>query len=67
VAGEHDEAGCPEIDADLVALTGRGVVLGIRAIAVAGADDAIANVQRLPVRMDVDEFRGPVGIASSGA
>lgn len=44
MAGEHDEAGRPEIDADLVALTGRREFLGIGAIAVAGADDAIADV-----------------------
>ncbi len=70
VAGEEGERGRPEVDRVLVDLPrydrarrgeGEGAGRGI-ALAGAGADDPIGDVDRAPVRPDIDEAGDEIGV-----
>src|SRR4051794_25814150 len=62
VAGREDVARGPEVDSDLAYLTRFHEHRAFNGIAVPGAQDALAEVDRATVRVDVDEACGEVRV-----
>src|SRR5215212_3834453 len=62
----EEVAGRPEVDLVFVDLTGRDRPGSVGPLSVAGADDAVGEVARVTVRVDVDQLAREIGIRRGG-
>src|SRR5438552_8323806 len=62
MAAPEDVAGCPQIDREQIGVSGFHQLWRAGRFAIARADDSVEQIVRISVRMNIDQFRGEIGI-----